>query len=137
MTRVTRTSILSGVTSSRQIDVDAGLLKRWEEGIDRRLIQDAFPHLNADDREFIMTGITPEEWEKTFGVDDLPDEDEFWRDLKGEEDELDLVDPREEEVDLDDQEFEEEMMTREQEEDLDNQAFASIEDALNSMFKRR
>lgn len=26
-------------------------------------IQNAFPMLNADEREFILTGITPDEWE--------------------------------------------------------------------------
>ena len=38
--------------------------ERWENGV---LIQDAFPNLNADQREFIKTGITPEEWAETFG----------------------------------------------------------------------
>ena len=33
------------------------------------LIQEAFPMLNADQREFILTGITPEEWAETFGED--------------------------------------------------------------------
>lgn len=36
----------------------------WQNGM---LIQDAFPNLNADQREFIMTGITAEEWDETFG----------------------------------------------------------------------
>jgi hypothetical protein len=31
------------------------------------LLQNAFPHLNADQREFIKTGITGEEWEAAFG----------------------------------------------------------------------
>jgi hypothetical protein len=39
----------------------------WQNGT---LIQDAFPMLNADEREFIKTGITPEEWEKMFGEDE-------------------------------------------------------------------
>ena len=26
------------------------------------MVQDAFPKMNADDREFLMTGITPGEW---------------------------------------------------------------------------
>lgn len=30
-------------------------------------VQDAFPYLTADEREYIKTGITPEQWEKTFG----------------------------------------------------------------------
>jgi hypothetical protein len=27
------------------------------------LIQNALPHLTADEREFLMTGITPQEWD--------------------------------------------------------------------------
>ena len=30
------------------------------------LVQDAFPHLSPDEREFIITGITKEEWDDTF-----------------------------------------------------------------------
>jgi hypothetical protein len=36
-------------------------ISRWRTG---ELIQDAMPNLSADDREFIKTGITPEEWNK-------------------------------------------------------------------------
>lgn len=51
----------------------------WQSGT---LIQNAMPHLNADDREFLMTGITPEEWEKTFNAtgedhEDIVDEDSY------------------------------------------------------------
>lgn len=38
--------------------------ENWAKGA---LIQDAFPMLNADEREFIKTGITSEEWEAMFG----------------------------------------------------------------------
>jgi len=31
----------------------------WKGG---ELIQNAMPNLSADEREFLMTGITPEEW---------------------------------------------------------------------------
>lgn len=30
------------------------------------LAQNAFPNISVDDREFIMTGITKEEWDETF-----------------------------------------------------------------------
>jgi hypothetical protein len=36
----------------------------WRRGM---YIQDAFPMLNADEREFIKTGITPDYWNKMFG----------------------------------------------------------------------
>ena len=42
-------------------------MKRFNE---RRLtgeyIQNIFPNLKASDREFILTGITSSEWDKTF-----------------------------------------------------------------------
>ena len=54
-----RKSILSGVTRSRDIDVTEEEYDRWRSGV---LIQRAMPHLSDVDREFIMTGITEEEW---------------------------------------------------------------------------
>ena len=39
----------------------------WQTGM---LIQDAFPMLSADEREFIKTGITPEEWDAAFGEEE-------------------------------------------------------------------
>ena len=36
----------------------------WEDGA---LIQNAFPMLNADEREFLMTGMTPDDWNKVCG----------------------------------------------------------------------
>jgi len=32
---------------------------KWEDG---ELIQNAFPMLNADEREFLMTGMTSSDW---------------------------------------------------------------------------
>lgn len=32
----------------------------------RLLIQNVFPELNADEREFLMTGITAQEWDENF-----------------------------------------------------------------------
>lgn len=36
---------------------------------DPRPIQKIFPNLSADEREFILTGTTQEEWDKMFGKD--------------------------------------------------------------------
>ena len=38
----------------------------WSEGAN---IQDAFPMLDADQREFIKTGLTPKDWFEIFGDD--------------------------------------------------------------------
>ena len=36
----------------------------WKGG---KYAQDAFPYLTADEREFIISGTSPEGWEKLFG----------------------------------------------------------------------
>jgi hypothetical protein len=64
MTIITRKSMISGELNSMELDVTQDQLNLWQGG---ELIQDVFPHLNADEREFIKTGITPQEWSDTFG----------------------------------------------------------------------
>ena len=57
---ITKTSMLSGNTSSMNIDVSQDQIDLWQGG---SLIQNVMPNLSADEREFIMTGVTPEEWD--------------------------------------------------------------------------
>lgn len=59
---VTLTSMLTGAMHSREINVDALALLAYMDGTDLRPIQQVFPHLKAEDTEFLMTGITPDEW---------------------------------------------------------------------------
>jgi len=42
--------------------VDADKLRAYGRG--EMFVQDAFPHLSADDREFIISGCTAEEFER-------------------------------------------------------------------------
>lgn len=57
---IVRTSILTGITRTLELDINEGQYRMWdEEGI---LIQDAMPNLTTWEREFIMTGVTEEEW---------------------------------------------------------------------------
>lgn len=56
---ITRTSPLSGEVVIRDIAVTQEQLLRWQKG---EMIQDAMPNISPDEREFILTGITPEEW---------------------------------------------------------------------------
>ena len=67
---VHRTSQLTGTEHIRPIPMSrqeyAECLERWQAGL---LIQQAFPTLSPDDREFIMTGVTPEEWDAAFPPD--------------------------------------------------------------------
>ena len=61
---ITKTSPFSGNTNVMEIDVTLEQLSSWQ--VDGVLIQDAMPHLTPDEREFIKTGITPEEWDSAF-----------------------------------------------------------------------
>ena len=45
------------------VTVPGSGLYRYNQGA---LIQDAFPDLSAGDREFLMSGTSPEGWEKLF-----------------------------------------------------------------------
>ena len=56
---ITRKSIISGTLYTRDLDVTQEQLVAYEDGA---LLQDAFPQLSADDREFIKTGISSLEW---------------------------------------------------------------------------
>jgi len=66
--KITRKSILSGIERTREIDIAPEILASWERG--EGLIQELMITLSADDREFIMTGSTPEEWDATFKEED-------------------------------------------------------------------
>jgi len=44
--------------------------EQYDEWRDGALIQRAMPQLSADQREFLKTGITPEEWKELFGSDE-------------------------------------------------------------------
>ena len=62
-----QTRIESG---DKSITVNASIVQlesAWFLWIARAvMIQDAFPFLNADEREFLMTGFTTEEWDEMF-----------------------------------------------------------------------
>ena len=53
-----------GNINTMTLNIDEELFEKqlalWQDGM---LIQDAFPMLNRDEREFIMTGLTPEIWD--------------------------------------------------------------------------
>lgn len=73
---ITRKSAFTNNVHTMDINVTQEQLSAWESGT---LIQNAMPHLSADEREFIMTGITPQEWEDAFGgsdEDDYQDDDD-------------------------------------------------------------
>lgn len=48
--------------------------RQYKQGIEAykngALIQEAFPFLTAEEREFLMTGLTPAMWDRLFGNQD-------------------------------------------------------------------
>jgi len=62
--KIVRKSPFTGKMHQLEIDVTQEQLDSWRAG---ELIQNAMPNLSPEDREFIMTGITPEEWNELFG----------------------------------------------------------------------
>ena len=62
--KVRRKSPFTGLWYTREIGVTREQLEEWWAG---ELIQRAMPQLTASEREFIMTGIPPHEWDESFG----------------------------------------------------------------------
>jgi hypothetical protein len=65
MQTLTRKSILSGIETTKTLDVTQQQYDDWK--INGALIQHAMPDLSASDREWLMTGIHEVEWSNIFG----------------------------------------------------------------------
>lgn len=63
--QITRKSAISGKENTLEINVTQEQIDLWKSGVP---IQQAMPNVSADEREFIKTGITAEEWEEIFKV---------------------------------------------------------------------
>lgn len=67
MITIEKISPVSGKLNSMTLPLTE---EQYQEGCFRHmsggLIQNCFPTLNPDQREFILTGITPEEWDNIF-----------------------------------------------------------------------
>jgi hypothetical protein len=65
---ITRRSMFSGNTNTMDLDITSESYSAWMSG--DMLIQHAFPNLTPNEREFLMTGVTPEEWETVITSDE-------------------------------------------------------------------
>jgi hypothetical protein len=72
---ITKTNWVNGKSNSMTIPLTED---EYYDGLGKMdngaLIQNAFPTLLAGEREFLMTGITPELWDSMFGEDDHEDD---------------------------------------------------------------
>lgn len=71
---ITMKSQMTDVWRTLDIDMTQDQYDDWLMGDD--LIQHALPHLSDSDREFLMTGITDEEWDSLM-VDDDDEGDDY------------------------------------------------------------
>jgi len=65
---VHKKSMVSGRLNSMLLPTTQGKIEYWIES--GKLIQDVMPDLSDDHREFLMSGITPREWNDMFGEED-------------------------------------------------------------------
>mgnify|MGYP003146850470 FL=1 len=64
---VMKPSILSGKYNTMVLDMTLDQYDAWTNGM---LIQDAVPQLNVHEREFLKSGILPDEWDAMCGEED-------------------------------------------------------------------
>lgn len=58
---LTRRSLWSGITRVRDLPITPEQYAAWESGM---VIQRAMAHLSIEDREWVITGMTAEEWQE-------------------------------------------------------------------------
>lgn len=63
---LTRQSMLTDKLHSMELAITSKQLDEWDSGRGP-VIQEVFPDLTSSQREFIMSGITQEEWDNAFG----------------------------------------------------------------------
>lgn len=69
---LTRDSLIGGTTATEKIPEHAEVIVAFlnADRQSRPLIQDAFPNCTSTQREFILTGITDDQWSRTMGDDE-------------------------------------------------------------------
>lgn len=63
--KITRISPFSGKVNQMDLEITQEQVDAYLKG--NLLVQQAFPNLTADEREFFKTGITPAEWDDMLG----------------------------------------------------------------------
>ena len=64
---ITRKSSFTGKEHTLEIPVTQEQLDSWRAG---EVIQRVMPNLTPDQREFLMTGVTAEEWDTHMGIEE-------------------------------------------------------------------
>lgn len=64
--RVGRVSPMTNVLTTHDLPITDD---QWQRFMSGALVQDALPDLTSEQREFVLTGYTPEDWEQIFPPD--------------------------------------------------------------------
>ena len=59
--KITKTSVLSGITRTRNLPITQEQYDVWQKG---GLIQNVMGNLTVSDREWLISGATEEEWQE-------------------------------------------------------------------------
>ena len=90
---ITRRSPIDGETYTMYMEITKEQVARWQDG---ELIQTVFYFLSPDEREFLISGITPNQWKDLFGQPDPRDDyrDDYWErdEIDEDDDDEDLRD---------------------------------------------
>ena len=65
--KITRTSPFTGKTRTLDLPVTFEQMGKYQNG--EGYLQDIFAHLSPGEREFILTGVTDEEWSEHIGAE--------------------------------------------------------------------
>ena len=69
---ILRTSPLTGKSNTMDLDITEEQVWQYSNGA---LLQQAFPNLTAEEREFFKTGYTQEDWDMMFGEPEFDEEE--------------------------------------------------------------
>lgn len=67
MMKISKRSILTGKLNSMELDITLKQIADWQSGT---LIQNAMPNLTPTEREFFITGMSPEEQNQMYGEEE-------------------------------------------------------------------
>ena len=65
--QVTRRSPLTGNVNTLELNVTQEQMQEFQSEGRQRLVQEIFCDASKEEREFILTGYTPQDWEQIFG----------------------------------------------------------------------
>lgn len=65
--KITMTHPVTREDNEMDLNITSEQMNEWQNGT---LIQKALPHLTSDEREFLLTGLLPGEFERMYGEEE-------------------------------------------------------------------